>query len=362
MKRPGTSHLPLSLSATLPVAATLLLIVPCAPLRAGHPRKVPPAATAPAVRPTCSRPTDPRRRPLRVAVFDVDVVKDVEVQGAALTDQINLFLGGMPKVTIVNRDQIERVAEEHKIALSGMVDTASAARLGKLLSAEYIIAGRASRIGQTCYLVLKIVDVETTVQTTVSGKAAVEDGFATVLERLSPALCLAIQGLQKPDTSPDDPALPELRRIASPHLGRTVLVVVDEQHVDRPLKDPAAQMSIVQRLRSLGISAVVPTEPAAGWKTHLLRTGEYDEQKVDVLLEGEGISAFAARLHGLVSCRARVELRWIPVPGRAVKASHRGVAAAADLVEVLAAKTALEQAGVQAIDAVIRDVGRRGRK
>ncbi|HUT56481.1 MAG TPA: hypothetical protein VNA25_01250, partial [Phycisphaerae bacterium] len=104
-------------------------------------------------------------RVIRVAVFDFDVLKGVDLEPAALTDQINAMLAEMPGVTIVNRDQIKKVADEHKMVLAGLVDNASAAQLGKFLSANYVIVGRASRIGQTNYLVLKIVDVATTVQT-----------------------------------------------------------------------------------------------------------------------------------------------------------------------------------------------------
>jgi hypothetical protein len=92
----------------------------------------------------------------------------------------------------------------------------------------------------------------------------------------------------------------------------------------------------------------------AGWKEALLQTGRYGDKKVDYLLEGEGTSAFAAQLHGLVSCRARVELRLVPLPGRTLAVSDCGVAAGVDLAETFAAKTALEEAGVQACDAVIR--------
>ena len=124
--------------------------------------------------------------------------------------------------------------------------------------------------------------------------------------------------------------------------------------MDRPLRDPAAQMAIMQRLRSLGLTVIVPKDPVAGWKESLLVTGKYCAQKVDGFLEGEGVSAVAAQIQGLTSCRARVELRWIPVPGRNVAATDRGVAAGVDLVEALAAKTALEEAGRQACDAVVR--------
>ena len=96
---------------------------------------------------------------------------EVGVEGQAVTDQVNTMLAALPQVTLVNRDQIKKVAEEQQMALSGLVDNAAAVKIGKFLSAQYIIVGRASKIGQTFYLVLKIVDVETTVQTTVSAKA-----------------------------------------------------------------------------------------------------------------------------------------------------------------------------------------------
>ena len=278
---------------------------------------------------------------------------DPSGQGA-LTDQINVLLSAIDKVTIVNRDQIRKVAEEHQIALSGLVDTTSAVKLGKFLSAQYIVVGRASKIGQTFYLVLKIVDVETTEQTTVSAKAPTESGFSTVLERLGEPLTTAIRKLQHPKIDPSDTTLAELRKLARPLSGKVLLVSVEETHVNRPLRDPAAQMAIMQRLRSLGLSVIVPKDPVDGWKESLLQTGRYGDKKVDYLLEGDGTSAFAAQLQGLTSCRARVELRLIAVPGRTIATSDRGVAAGVDLVEALAAKTALEEAGVQACDAVIR--------
>jgi hypothetical protein len=293
-------------------------------------------------------------RPIRVAVFDVDVLKGVDVEGPAIADQLGTMLSAMPQVTVLNRDQIKKVADEHQIALSGLAETSSAVKLGKFLSAQYIIVGRASKIGQTYYLVLRIVDVETTVQTTVSAKAAAESGFGAVMQRLGQPLTADIRRLQRPVAESDDAALAELRKIAQPLLGKTLLVAVEETHVGRPLHDPAAQMAIMQRLRSLGLTVIVPKDPVDGWKESLLQTGRYGDKKIDLLLEGDGTSAFAAQIQGLTSCRARVELRLIRVPGRAIDVSDRGVAAGVDLVEALAAKTALEEAGSQAADAVIR--------
>jgi hypothetical protein len=354
---------------------SLLLALTClwaAPVAgADPPGKTAEKAAAP------KRESPDKLRPIRVAIFDLDVLPGVSVQGPAVTDQLNTILAALPQVTLVNRDQIKKVAEEHQIALSGLVETASAVKLGKFLSAQYIVAGRASQIGPTLYLVLKIVDVETTEQTTVSAKASVEDGFTKVVERLTEPLGANVRRLQRPKANADEAVVAELRKLARPLAGKVILVAVEETHVGRPLRDPAAQMAVVQRLRTLGlkvispakldqgedawvirtddgVSVIVRKEPPANWKESLMQNGTFSDKKVDFLLEGEGTSAFAAQIHGLTSCRARVELRLIPVPGRIVTASDRGVAAGVDLVEALAAKTALEEAGVQACDAVVR--------
>lgn len=292
-------------------------------------------------------------REIRVAVFNFDVLKGVDVQAAAVTDQIDTMLSALSKVTIVNREQIKKVAAEHSIALSGMVNTASAVKLGKFLSAQYIVVGRASKIGHTHYLVMKIVDVETTVQTTISAKASVENGFEAVLKRLEPPLKKSIRKLQRPVVAVENARFVKLRKAVKPLGQKVFLVTIDERHINRPLRDPAAQMSAANRLRSLGFTVIVPKDPKPGWKESLLETGKYAEKKVDFLIEGDGVSAFAARMGNLISCRARVELRVISLPGRSMVVSDKGVAARVDLVEALAAKSALEDASRNATDAAL---------
>lgn len=292
-------------------------------------------------------------RPIRVAVFDFDVLKGVDLEPAALTDQVNSMLAAMSKVTIVNRDEIRKVADEHKIALSGLVDAASASELGKFLAAQYVIVGRASKIGQSNYLVLKIVDVATTVQTTVSAKAPAEKGVEALIDKLRDLLEPQVVKLQQPQQVPPDESLDKLRQAAAPLAGKVFILDVPERHIDRPLGDPAAQMAIANRLKAAGMEVVIPKDPVDGWKKSLLETGKYGDKKVDYLLEGEGVSSLAASVQGMVSCRARVELRLIAVPGHDTSVTDKGVGAHVDMVEALAAKSALEEAGANALDAVI---------
>ena len=317
-----------------------------------------PAATvAPASAPA-TQAAEPAEPPIRVALFDLDVSDNLDCDGArvnaaALSDQVNVILGGMTAVTIVNREQIAKVAAEHQMALSGLVDTASAVRLGGFLSADYVVVGRASRIGQTNHLVLKVISVATTAQTTVAAKAPAEDGVEVLLERLRATLAPKVEELRRPVDPSDASAIARVARSAGFLRGKAVLVDVNETHVNRPLRDPAAQTAICNRLRAIGVEVIVPVQPVSGWKETLLESGVYAGRRMDYLVEGEGTSAFAAQIQGMTSCRARVELRLIAVPGRVVTATDKGVAAQVDLVEDLAAKAALEAAGANALDTLI---------
>ena len=329
---------------------------PVAAQSASKPAASPPPASSPAPAAASSAPAADAAglRPIRVAVFDFEVVKGVDLDPAALTDQINVSLAAVKGVTIVNRDQIQKVADEHKASLAGVIDSDSAVQLGKFLAAQYVIVGRASKIDQTNSLLVKIVDVTTTVQTTVSAKALASSGVSALIGNLNDAMTPKIKELQKPQAAAaDDPAFAKLTAAAKPLESKVILVDISETHINRPLADPAAQMAVANRLRSLGVEVMIPKDPPDGWKKSLLETGKFADKKVDYMVEGEGTSAYATQMQGIVSCRARVELRVIALPGRNITKTDKGIGAKADMVEALAAKAALEDAGVKAIDSII---------
>jgi len=168
-----------------------------------------------------------------------------------------------------------------------------------------------------------------------------------------PMLTHKIAQLQKPLTIEERSNLDRIKKLAAFMEGKTILLDIPEKHLSRPLTDPAATMAISHHLQSLGARVVIPKDPLDGWKAALLDTGMYRDQKVNYLLEGDAVSSFAAEIQGLVSCRARVELRLIPLPGHKVQVIERGVDSHVGLVEAFAAKAALEKAGVQAMDALI---------
>ncbi|MGD9126942.1 MAG: hypothetical protein PVH19_06145 [Planctomycetia bacterium] len=298
---------------------------------------------------------EPEAKPLRVAVFPIGATSNVEVDPDALTDQMNVLLSMLPEVTLIDRADLKKAAEEQKMALSGMVDANSAVKLGKMLNAQYILVGRASKIGKTHYMVLRLIEVETTKQTTISAKAPVSKGMEEVLEKLGESLSEKIGSLKPTSTDNEQEAkIKALKKLLKPFGGKRFLVQVSEEHVNREIKDPAAQMAATHLLTELGIEFVVPKDPPRNWKENLLESGTYGDQKIDYLLEGDGVSEFAGRVQGLISCRARVELRLIKLPGRNIMAIDKGVAAGVDLTEALASKSALEKAGLFATEAMLR--------
>lgn len=67
---------------------------------------------------------------------------------------------------IVEREDVIRVFDEHRMTMSGMIDPSTAAEMGKLLGAKYIVIGNVTgltREGGTIYshVSVKIVEVET---------------------------------------------------------------------------------------------------------------------------------------------------------------------------------------------------------
>jgi hypothetical protein len=64
-------------------------------------------------------------------------------------------------VTVVDRQNLEKIMEEYKYQSSGMVDEETAVEIGKLSGADAIAIGNLSRLSDTYYLHLKVISVQT---------------------------------------------------------------------------------------------------------------------------------------------------------------------------------------------------------
>jgi len=83
--------------------------------------------------------------------------------GKALADFFEHDFGKISAMTVVERDKINYVLQEHELQKSGAVDRATAVRAGEILGARYMVFGSITQLdGRTTRMVVRVVNVETT--------------------------------------------------------------------------------------------------------------------------------------------------------------------------------------------------------
>jgi len=87
-----------------------------------------------------------------------DVTKDTT--GGILTFIENAFVN-MNKVKVIDRQNIEKILEEQNLQMSGVMDQNTAAEIGKLSGADFIVMGTVSAVGKSYYLNIKLISVKT---------------------------------------------------------------------------------------------------------------------------------------------------------------------------------------------------------
>ena len=118
--------------------------------REGAPRAERPAAGK-TVKPT-----------IAVLYFDYGGKKaELEPLREGLAQMLITDLADLPEIRVVERTRLKAVLEEHKLAASGKVDAASAARVGKLLGAHALVLGSFFDLAGTLRVDARVVEVET---------------------------------------------------------------------------------------------------------------------------------------------------------------------------------------------------------
>ena len=92
-------------------------------------------------------------------------VRDMtEVMQESQTDLLVSFLENAfvnyGNVTVVDRQNLEKIMEEYKYQTSALVDEQTAVEIGKLSGADAIAIGNLSRLSDTYYLHLKVINVQ----------------------------------------------------------------------------------------------------------------------------------------------------------------------------------------------------------
>ena len=156
----------------------------------------------------------------------------------------------------------------------------------------------------------------------------------------------------------DADPLPALKKKLSGRRLPVVAVIVREQHHGAPVSavmlarviDPAVETEIKKVLGECGFTVQDVAENelagfASGWTANDVNSWPRGLAKVDVLITGEALSEFAARIGNIVSCSARTEINLIDRKSGKVGLADRVTTRAADLLENIAGKKALQNGG-----------------
>ncbi len=81
--------------------------------------------------------------------------------GKAVSSMLVTELSGREGLRVIERQELQSILTEQRLALSGRVDESTAIQVGRLVGAQYVILGQVSSIGETTRMDMRAVDVET---------------------------------------------------------------------------------------------------------------------------------------------------------------------------------------------------------
>lgn len=295
--------------------------------------------------------------PLTVAVLDFAAATPGEPQlGAQIAETLTVMLSGEPGFTLVDRAALLRMVEEQALNLSGVVDTQQAIRVGQVVGARIMIVGKAFILDRQLLITAKLIGVETSLVEGVLVKGDVGGDVGDLIIRLAAQVAqrLRVGGpkLVAREGATADP-LPALKARLAGLVRPVVAVVVPERHAAAaaaPPADPAVETELKRLLLECGFPVQdVKTNTLTDFARTVARgeTGAWPRELagVDVVIAGQGLSEYSARIGNLISCAARVEINLVQSRTGRIELAERTTERAVDLSEHVAAKRALEKAG-----------------
>jgi hypothetical protein len=273
--------------------------------------------------------------PIPVAVFDLEATDGkLKERGVQVSLLLTTQLSAMEGITMVERQDLAKLLGEQELGASGMVDPASAARIGHLTGARVLVVGRIFTVSGETTAALKIMSTETGRVFGVAESFPVDEPPAGPAGKLAAKVAEKLQmkkdALIAPTVSDQDRVARIKVKLGSQRLP-SVAIFIPEQHLGPAVIDPAAETEIGLILGQAGF-VLLSGEAAA---------------KADFQIRGEAFSETGVRRGNLISCRARVEVKAIAREGGRVVSVDRQTTWAVDTAEHIAAKLALQKAGAE---------------
>jgi hypothetical protein len=270
-----------------------------------------------------------------VAVLDLDAADPkLKERGAQLALLITTKLSTTDGIITVERQDLTKVLGEQELGASGLVDPASAARIGHLTGARVLVVGRIFTVAGDATAALKIMSTETGRVYGVTESFPVDEPPAGPAKKLAAKITETLQAKKDTLIAPmrlDRDRIAQIREKLAGRVLPSVAISIPEQHLGPAVVDPAAETEIGLILTQAGFA--IFSGEAAG--------------RADFLVRGEAFSEAGVRRGNLVSCRARVEVKVVAAQGGRVVAVDRQTTWAVDTAEHIAAKLALQTAGAE---------------
>jgi TolB-like protein len=132
---------------------------------------------------------------------------DLSVLRKGLAQMLISDLSAVDGIRLVERDRLEEILNELKLGQTAKIDPQSAAKVGKLLGARYMVLGGYFDLMQTLRADARVVEVESGKVVQSIGAAGKPDEFLTVEQKLCEGLTKILQTKATPlPQTPDAPA------------------------------------------------------------------------------------------------------------------------------------------------------------
>lgn len=133
----------------------------------------------------------------RVAVFNFTPRGLSADEALTITDRFTEEYGNTNSVELVDRNNIAALVEEMDLSTTKLVDQKTALKMGKILSAQYIVFGSVSKFGSMYTINVKLIDVETS-KITKSASVDSSDGFTELLVTSVKEVAYSLAGVALP--------------------------------------------------------------------------------------------------------------------------------------------------------------------
>lgn len=116
---------------------------------------------------------------------------------SGIANMLSTTLASSREIRVVERVQLDKILEEMQLGLTGLVDPSTAAQVGKIAGAQYVVIGSFINLGRALRIDAKVVNVETTVilpGATAWVKTDIVENLDGVVQELADRLLSALTG------------------------------------------------------------------------------------------------------------------------------------------------------------------------